>query len=539
MGGTVPTVLPKTVALILTAAAQVQAQIGPTQGELLRAPTSSDWLYATHDYSGQRFADLKQITPANARSLRAVCAYQVSDVGSFQTSPIVYRGVMYLTTRYSTVAIDAATCRERWRHPVGTESSETTGVGILRRLLPNRGVALKDGKVVRGTPDGRLLALDAASGALLWERQVADSAIGEMVTMPPLIFEDLVLAGPAVSEVGIRGWIGAFRLSDGEPVWKFNVIPEPGAPGSETWENPESRQHGGGGVWTPFSLDPDEGLLFVATGNPAPDIAGEVRPGANLFTNSLVVLDVRTGALRWYRQMVPHDVHDWDLTQAGPLFTGLVGGSPRRLIATAGKDGMLRVLDRRSHELLYEVAVTTRMNLDVPITKEGVRACPGLLGGVQWNGPAFNPQTGLLYVPAVDWCTTYSAADSVRFVPGEFYVGGTIQMDSVSRAAGWLTAVEAATGKVGWRYRSGAPMVAGVTTTSGGVVFTGESSGDFLVLNARNGEVLYRFYTGGPVGGGVITYTVSGRQLVAVMSGSLPIFERPPGSATVFIFGLP
>jgi len=527
--------------LSLLSAVDAWAQAGPTQAELTAAQSSRDWLYATHDYSGQRYSNLKQITPSNVKTLRVACVYQASDVGPFQPHPIVYRGTMYLTTRYETIAIDATTCRERWRHSLSAPTAQPTSFGdALRALLANRGSALKDGKLVRGTPDGRLLALDAKSGSLLWERTIADSAIGELLTMPPLIFEDLVVIGPAVSEAGIRGWVGAYRLGDGEQVWKFYTVPGPGEPGSETWENPEAYKHGGGGVWTPFSFDPVERLLFVAAGNPAPDYSPHARPGANLYTNSVIALEIRTGALQWHRQLVASDYHDWDLTHAGPLVIIPARGTPRQVVVTAGKDGLLRLLDRGSHEVMYEVAVTTRSNADAPITREGVRACPGYLGGVEWNGPAFNPVTGLLYVPAVDWCATVKSADTVEYKPGGPYVGGEAELDSATTGTGWLTAVDAATGKVRWRHQSASPMLAAVTTTSGGVVFTGESGGDFLVLDAKNGRVLHRFYTGGTLAGGVVTYQTGDKQYVAAASGSLASFwKRQPASATMFVFALP
>jgi alcohol dehydrogenase (cytochrome c) len=513
--------------------------LGPTQDELNLAASSTDWLYATHDYSGQRYVALDQITPKNAARIRPVCAYQASELGSFQANPLVHRGVMYLATRRATIAIDAATCRERWRHSLGKPAGEVkSNLEFFRTVLPNRGVALSDGKVVRGTPDGRLVAVDAATGSLLWERIAADSSLGEMFTMPPLIFEELVIIGPAASEAGVRGWVGAFRLSDGEPVWKFYTVPDSGAPGSETWPPAGSIRFGGGAVWTPLSLDPEAGLLYVAAGNPAPDLAGHLRPGANLYTNSLVVLDARTGALRWHRQMVPADVHDWDFTQPGPLFTAMVGGVQRQLIGTVGKDGILRVLDRVTQEQLYEVEVTTRENVDVPLSKEWLRACPGYLGGVEWNGPAHNPRAGMLYVPAVDWCNYLRLQDSVKLEIGDYF-GGEAELDSLTRGSGWLTAVEASTGKVRWRYRSGSPLVAAVTSTSSGVLFTGDTDGDFLAMDARNGRVLYRFQTGGAVSGGVVTYAVGGRQYVAATSGSLPIFKRTSGSATLFVFALP
>jgi alcohol dehydrogenase (cytochrome c) len=298
---------------------------------------------------------------------------------------------------------------------------------------------------------------------------------------------------------------------------------------------------GGGAVWTAMSLDRAQGLLFVATGNPSPDFSAAARPGTSLHTNSIVALDARSGALRWTQQLVPSDYHDWDLTHASPLFGAMVANRSRDLVATVGKDGMLRVLDRRTGERVYEVPVTTRENTDAPVTTSGVHACPGASGGVQWNGPAYNPLTNLLYVNAVDWCATFVADDTVRYIPGQLYIGGRVVWDSLATAHGWLTAVDASSGTVRWRYRSSAPLLAAVTTTAGGVVFTGELTGDFLVLDARSGVVRYRFNTGGPMGGGVVTYAVHGKQYVAAMSGrpSAIWVGKDAGSATVLVFGLP
>jgi alcohol dehydrogenase (cytochrome c) len=502
---------------------------GPTQADLTAAAASTDWLYNTHDYAGTRFAPLRQITPANARRLQVLCAYQVGSVETFVTGPLVWQGTMYLTTGRLTIALDATSCRERWRYTWEPRDNMV--------WANSRGVAIKDGYVVRGTADGYLLTIDAATGKLLWARQIAKPSAGETITMPPLVFEDMVIIGPAGSENNIQGWIGAFRLKDGTQVWRFNTIPRPGEPGAETWQNPPNVPVGGGGVWTAPTLDVARGELHVAVGNPAPDLPAELRPGKNLYTNSLVVLDVRTGALRWYASLVPEDFHDWDLTQATPLIQARVGGRTRNLIVTVGKDGILRGLDRETHEVLYETPVTTQKDVERPLTKDGVHVCPGVLGGVEWSGPAYHPGTNLLFTPAVDWCTTFSLGDTVRFVPGELYLGGQIALDSTRQ--GWLTAVDASTGKVRWRYRSPLPMVAAVTTTAGGLVLTGENTGDFLALDATTGRELYRFNTGGGMGGGVISYGVNGRQYIAAASGRSGFWFGSTGAPMVFVFGLP
>ncbi len=507
---------------------------GPDQAALNAAHSNSaDWLVTNHDYAGQRYVDLKQINKQNASSLRPVAMYQAGDTNTFHTNPLVYRGVMYLTTANSTIALDAVTGQVRWRHNWKPKGKDGWRV--------QRGVALKDGMVVRGTHDGYLLALEAATGKVIWDRAIVDMTKNEGgFTMPPLIYEDLIIIGPAGSELGVKGWIGAFRLKDGSEVWRFNTVPDDGEPGAETWGKADARLKGGGSVWTPVSLDTEKGLLHVAVSNPAPDFYGEARPGDNLYTNTMVALEVRTGKLKWHYQVLPHDTHDWDLTQASPLFTTLVDGKPRKLLATVGKNGILHVVDRDTHQRLYDVPVTKQLNTEIPLTTEGVRVCPGIQGGVLWNGPAFNPQTTMLYVNSVEWCGHFGVAKENRFVQGQFYMGGFARLDPVEQARGWVTALDAATGKIRWRYQSSRQMVAAVTTTSANLVFTGEITGDFLVLDANDGKELYRFNTGGPINGGVITYSINGKQYVAVMSGNATSFwQARPGSSTVIVFALP
>jgi PQQ-dependent dehydrogenase (methanol/ethanol family) len=508
------------------------AQQGPTQAELnAAASNASDWLLPNHDYGGQRFVELAQIARQNATSMRPVCAYEIGGIRPFHTNPIVYRGVMYLTTSHATVALDAATCRVRWRHD---------WVAKARENWPqSRGVAFKEGKIVRGTLDGYLLAIDAESGRLLWERPAANADIGETFTMPPVIFEDLVIAGPAGNEVPINGWVGAFRLDDGKPVWRFNTRPKPGEPGAETW-SATNVLTGGGAVWTPFSLDTTNGLLYVPVGNPAPDLYTDVRRGDNLYTNSMVVLDVRSGKLVWHYQAVPKDFHDWDLTQTSPLFSAEVNGARRQLVAVVGKDGLLHVLDRDTRAHVYQVPVTRRENVDVPLTSEGVYACPGVLGGVQWNGPAFNPRTNALYVNSVEWCGVFRKAETLQHFPGRNYMGGRFSPDPIERARGWLTAVDASTGAIRWRYAARRPMLAAIAATSADLLFTGDLDGTFLVLDARDGTVLHRLTVPGPMNGGVVTYQTGGRQYVAATSGSATYFwGAMTAQAAVTIFAIP
>ncbi len=393
---------------------------------------------------------------------------------------------------------------------------------------------------MRGTADGYLIALDMTDGSLLWSQPVASAAGGQYFSMPPLIYGDLIIAGPSGADFGAKNWVGAFKLENGEQVWKFNLVPDPGEPGAETWENLESLKHGGGSLWTPLSLDAKAGIVYLPVGNPAPDFYGEIRPGANLYTNSLVALDAKTGKLLWYRQFIPHDVHDADLSQVSPLFETTIDGKKHEVITVSGKDGLLRLLDRNNdHKEFYVVPITTRENVDALPTVEGVHRCPGLLGGMEWNGPAYNPGGNTLFVPAVDWCGIFTKAPKdPPIMQGMHYYGGAVASDPREKSKGWLTAFDASTGKERWKYASSTPLVAGVTATSGGVLFTGDLNNDFLALDAATGDVLYRFNTGGSIGGGVISYALHGKQYVATTSGTVSAFFGGSGLPAVVVLAV-
>jgi alcohol dehydrogenase (cytochrome c) len=504
---------------------------GPSQAELADAAQRTDWLMSNKDFSGDRTSSLQTIDTANAAQIRKLCSISLKPSSRAQTSPVVYNGVLYVTSGLSTAAIDAVSCKLRWQYDWPTSMP---GVDAAA----NRGVAIKDGRVIRGTADGHLLALDAADGSLLWARRVSNPIGGELITMQPLIYDDLIFIGPAVSEFGIRGWIGAFRLSDGAPVWRFDIVPKPGTSGAETWAANPTVRLGGGSVWNALAIDAAREILFVPTANPAPDFAASLRGGDNLYTNAVLALHLRTGALAWYRQIRPHDDHDWDVTQVSPLYRATIDGKARDLLAQTGKDGQLRVFDRDSHAQMFATPLTTIKNPDVPVTEQGVDVCPGVLGGVQWNGAAYLPSRNLLVAPAVDWCSRYTLDHDVTFIPFQTYLGG--QSTMIPPASGWLTALDASTGQVKWRYHGARPMIAGVTTTAGGLVLTGELTGDVLALDADNGRILARLPTGGQLGAGIVTYQVDGRQYIAAATGTPSAFwVNPPGGAPgITVFGL-
>jgi alcohol dehydrogenase (cytochrome c) len=502
--------------------------------------SGGDWMYVDHDLAGTRHSSLKQITTENVSQLVKACAYSFPDKEPSQTAPIVSAGRMYLTTAHYTVAVDGADCHLIW--------SSTWTPREHEPLNTHRGAALADGKIIRGTNDGFLLALDAKDGHQLWAKQIADPKEGYFISMPPLVHGGLIYIGPAGAETAARGWVGAFRISDGEQVWRFNIVPDDGEPGADTWgPDPAARKHGGGNLWTPMSFDEKKNLLYVPGGNAAPDLYDDDRPGDNLYTNSLIALDAATGHLAWYRQFVPHDVHDYDVSHVAPVFKTTINGSTRNVIASTGKDGLLRLLDRDSKDIIYSVPFTNRLNVDAPI-KTPVRVCPGTLGGEEWNGSAYFAKQNMLIVPATDWCAEFSkdatAPDPQKEHTRGFYFGGQTKFDPWSAARGRLTAFDASTGHEKWRYDAAKPMIAGVTTTEGDLIFTGEITGDFLALDARSGKVLLRQALGGPAGGGVVTYSARGKQNVAVVSGIVGVYnlvapEIGGGNTTVTVFRLP
>jgi PQQ-dependent dehydrogenase (methanol/ethanol family) len=497
----------------------------PTQAELDAADTSSDnWLMYNKGYRGERYSKLAQIDTKNAGSLRPVCMYQLSEIGTFSTGPVTYDGILYVTTHLGTHAIDATTCKKIWTHSHVAQGPEMNAT--------NKGVAIAGGRVIRGTQDGFLFALDAKTGAPLWVRQVADWSRGEGIGAAPIVLDDIVYVAKAGSDWGIRGQMMAYNVRDGSLAWKFDLIPKSGATGADTWKTPGSSAHGGGAAWVTYALDRETGTLFVPVANPGPDYKKDMRPGANLFTESTVALDARSGKLKWWYQLRPNDDHDWDTT-----VVSLFDSDGRKLVATAGKQGILHVVSRRDGKLVFKLPMTTLLNQDAPITPEGVRVCP--VAGVQWNGAAHSLSTGLLYVNAIDWCTLFKLGPDPKWVATVPYTGlanGWGTNDPTSAWSGWINAVDPKSGTIAWRVKRPTPMYAAVTPTAGDVLFTGDLSGNFLALDARNGNTLYSFDTGGPIAGGVITYEVNGKQYVAVASGSSGGSIPLNGSATVVIF---
>lgn len=510
----------------LLAAAALSVLTAALQAQDATAPADSNWLSYNGTADGQRYALPAQITPANAGQLAEHCRIQLNDTGAFHTGLVQLNGVLYLTTAQDTIALDATNCTQRWRHHYTPEQPEVFPV--------NRGVAYANGKLFRGTADGRLLAIDAASGKTVWQQQVGDPLQGEFFSAAPIVWQGLLIIGSAGSDWGVRGRIMAYDQINGREIWRFNTIPRGKEAGAETWTDRGTARYGGGGSWTHYSIDMSTGEVFVPVGNPAPDIIPGHRPGKNLYTDSMLVLDARTGALKWYHQIVSNDGHDLDLGAAPMLYHDSKG---HPIAAIGSKNGHLYGVNRETRKRVYDTTIARIKNEGVAVTEAGLHVCPGALGGVEWNGPAFDAGNKAVVVGVVDWCSVLTAKPQKDYIPGQFMLGGSWKMDDESY--GWVHSVDMDSGRIRWSYKADGPVVAGVTPTAGGVVFTGDMAGNFLALDSSNGKLLYKTPTGGAVAGGVISYALGGTQYVASTSGNVSrLTFGASGSPTLILYKL-
>jgi alcohol dehydrogenase (cytochrome c) len=470
------------------------------------ASPSTQWPSYNNGLQGQRYSSLKQINAGNVARLGTVCRVQIDAPGAFHSGLIVQDNTIFAATALETVAVSATDCSLRWKYDYKPEGERCGGT--------NRGVAVDGSRVFRGTCDGSLIALDAGTGKLLWKTVLA-AGPGESTVAAPVAFQGVVYMGIGGSDVGVRGRVMAFDAASGREIWRFHTIPMGRETGAESWHKPETAKTGGGGVWGAMSLDAATGELFVPVGNPWPDIDKAYRPGDNLFTNSMVVLDAHTGALKWWHQITPADWMDLDLAAAPMLYAQ----GTRDLVAIAGKDGHVTVVDRASKQRLYRTAVTTVQPMPKDPPPEGARMCPGFAGGVEWNGPAMDPLHDQLVVGSVDICFKVKLSPPAQYVPGVMDFGGTVEPDGPT--TGWVTALDPATGAVRWKYHAEKPVIAGVTPTAGGITFAGDLGGSLLVFDSKSGKLLRKVAAGGAMAGGLVTYEARGRQYVALAAGNV------------------
>lgn len=532
-------------ALLLTGAATVRAQADwPTYG-------GTAW--------NQRWSPLTQINTRNVKSLVPRMVFQTGTrPGSFEVTPIVVGDTMYISAAYDAafIAYNLDTRQEMWRY-------EYKLAPVAYCCGPdNRGVAVTQGKVLFGTLDGHVIALDAHTGKQVWDTQIADPDSSYSITPAPLVVGNMVIIGVSGGEYGIRGHVDALDAATGKPVWRWYSIPAPGedpvAPNGwwGTWEKtaqgtdlhrdiaqekadsakyPDAWKHGGGGVWMTPAYDKELNLLYVTVGNPSPDLHGQVRPGDNLYTDCVVAIDATTGKTRWYFQAIPHDV--WDLDQTSPPAVVMLGG--RKVIVQAGKTAWAYVLDARTGKLIRRTQnFTPQENMFALPTPEGTHMLPGANGGTEWSPISVNPTLDYAYVAGLNQPMIYSTQETPPYPGGKLWLGSAFKLAPGAKQNGTFTALNLRTGRIAWQNRIDQPMMGGSLATAGGLVFTGEGNGNFDAFDAKTGKLLWQFSAGAGCNAAPMTFQLHGRQMIGMACGGNFQLGYPLGEA-VFVFGLP
>jgi alcohol dehydrogenase (cytochrome c) len=514
-----------------------QAMVAPVTQEQLNAADKNgkDFLLTNGNYAQTRFYPAKQIDRDNVKNLHVAWIFQTDVKESLETSPIVVDGVMYVTTSFSHVyALDAKTGAQLWHynHKMGLVTTYCCGPN-------NRGVQVLGDMVYVATLDSKLVALKAKTGEVVWSTDIADPEAGYSETMAPTVIKDKVLIGTNGGEYGVRGFLKAYDAKTGKLIWTFNTVPENSvgvwatkdATGRDLHRDIKAEKDQlaktgdpfaklGGGVWQNPSVDLATNRIYFVVGNPSPDLDGAVRPGDNLYTDSLVSLDLDTGKYVCHFQYIPHDV--WDLDSVSPTVLVNVKGKDGKTIPGllhAGKTGHIYVHDRKDCSLIrFSEAMVPQENMWVLPTKEGARMLPGANGGVEWSPIATDPGQGLAYAINLHQPMTYQVENS-PYPNGKLWLGGAFKAIPGEAQAGNITAVDYNSGKIKWQVKTPEPMIGGILATAGGLVFTGEGNGKFSAYNSSNGKELWNFHAGAGVNAPPSTYMVGGKQYVVVGAG--------------------
>jgi acido-empty-quinoprotein group A len=492
---------------------------------LLKAPTDT-WPTYNGDYSGKRYSTLDQINTGNISSLTLAWAFQTHGA-AIKSTPLEVNGILYFSVPDNVWAVDARYGRRIWHYE---RKSEGDHIG-------HRGLAVYKNWLYFTTPDAKLVCLDAKDGSVRWIVELADSKLEYFSTMAPLVLRDHVIVGVSGDVTDIPGFLESLDPETGKIQWRWNTEPESGQPGSETWpKDGDAIRHGGGMTWMTGTYDPGLNLLYWGTGNPNPVLAGEGRPGDNLYTCSIVALNPDTGKLVWYFQPSPHDVHDWDAVETPVLFDAEFKGKPRKLLAQASRNGFFFVLDRATGEHLVTsefIDQTWASGVDSrgrPIAKaeatptpDGALVEPGSDGSTNWMAPSFNPQTGLFYVNA-------RRLFSIFYNTVEGKAEGWGGRDRNLWANSTLRALDYRTGKVVWNHELGdGESIAGILTTAGHLLFSADNSGNLLALDPATGKTLWHLNMGGKLDASPMTYQLDGRQyLIFAVQDILYAFALPP-----------
>lgn len=500
-----------------------------------RAP-GENWLTYHGDYSGKRFSRLAQLDRTNVKRLAARWVYQSEGTRRQQCTPIVQDGVMYVTASNHVYALDARTGKQLWHYRIQLPQGMNAD--------GNRGVAILDQHLFVTTTDARLLSLDARNGGIIWETKVADPEKEHRLTQAPLVVKDRVICGIGYGDWGMRGFLDAYDARTGKQVWRFWTVPKPGERFSETWPaNSNAWETGGGATWMTGTYDPESNLIYWGTGNPGPDFYGGGRAGDNLLTNCVIALEAGTGKLKWHFQFTPHDTHDWDAAEVPMLIDATWKGSPRKLLVEANRNAYFYVLDRLTGEYLLGkqfVHQTWSRGLDskgrpevIPgtdPTPQGVEVCPTIVGATNWMSPSYNSSFGLYYVVCQEGCEIYTSSEA-PFQQGKHNYMGTGTASVPNKPARMVfRALDIRTGEKRWEYPMPGAEVSwgGTLATAGNLVFVGDAAGNLVARDAESGVALWHFYTGNELAASPMTYSVSGKQYVAIASGG-----------AIFAFSLP
>ncbi len=549
---------------ILLGSAVLLTALGPAQAQSIDdlkrdAATPGDVLTYGMGYNNQRYSTLKQIDTGNAGKLRPVWAYSLNNPQSQESQPIVYQGVMYVTTHNSTVALNPVTGKQIWKQEfeLPQDVFKMACCGIL-----NRGVAILDGKLYRTTLDAHVMAMDAKTGKQLWKVKGADYQNGQAMTSAPLIANGVVMTGIAGGEYGTRGFIDGWDPETGKQLWRFYTTAAPDEKGGDTWPG-DTHKKGGAPTWLTGAYDPDLDLVYWGTGNGGP-WNPNARKGDNLYIASVLAIRPKTGELVWHYQFSPNDPYDYDATEVGMLVDMKIDGKDRKVLTQANRNGFMYVLDRASGELLaanpyVKVNWADRIDLKTgrPVHSEtdkkarageDVEIFPSVLGGKNWTPMSWNPATGLAYANTLNISWPYQLAKP-EYKKGEWYLGVNFRGVNMPKDQphGYLSAIDPMTGKSKWQMAwPGQPSMAGTLSTAGGLVFTGAATGEFIAVDANNGKKLYEFQTSSGIIGLPVTFELDGKQFVSVVSGSGGVWallgdermSQVPAGGSVWTFAL-
>ena len=501
-----------------------------TRPSLARDVAAGDWPTYNGNLNGNRYSALNEIDTTTVRRLAPAWMFPIANANRLEGTPVVVDGTMFVTTANEAYALDAASGRPIWHYA----RPLTKGVIGDAAGAINRGVAVLGDRVFMVTDHAHLVALSRLNGKLLWDVAMADFHKHYGATGAPLVVNDLVLSGTSGGDEGDRGFLAAYDAQTGARVWRVWTIPSRGEPLDSTWRG-RALEHGCGAAWLTGTYDAGTGLLYWPTGNPCPDYNGDERRGDNLYSSSVLALDPRTGAMRWYYQFTPHNVHDWDASETLALIDADFHGQPRKLLVQANRNGFFYVLDRITGQLLLSTPFVHKLTWSSGIgadgrpvvlpgsdpTVQGVRVCPSLEGATNWMSTAFNPSTHLYYVMALESCSIFTKSSAWWQQGKSFYGGGASRVPGEQRQK-VLRAIDPQTGKIAWEL----PQIGdgeswgGVLSTAGGLVFYGDDGGALAAVNASTGTPLWHFNTNESWHASPMTYAVHGTQYVAVAAGS-------------------